>query len=365
MGTSAQPQAAEGTTAGQAVATTTEEQAAEKESKTALAIGTLPKEIKDALILRRQQALVTAEIAGTNWGKGLDAQTRMRVSQWAQSAGIDPATELDVLGGRFYKNAQYYIRRLSEMLNAGIVEYAYVDHVEVDERLVTMAARADNAELAQTAQREIDRRTMMRIQYQIPDEAKGASVFHVKLKAVPQEFSAAKWCGGGTRKSDPVGDSFPVETSETRAARRCLRFIASHDPNFRPFIEKHDDDQIDQDIGGELRDGLLRAKEELQRAVEFSRPKPMMQIAAANDPYGTGTPTATPERVPVQAEVKAPPAEKKEPAPDAIRQENREETRADRPEATEEVDRSDELELLDPEERARVAERLKTGKAPF
>lgn len=362
MGTTAQPQAAEN---GSTAVTKAKDEFEQEQSATQLAIGTLPDAIKNALILKRQQALVTAKLAATNWGQGLDRDTRLRIVQWAQAAGIDPATELDVLGGRFYKNSQYYIRRLSEMLAAGIVEYAYVDHIEVDPRLEQLA-NSTNAETAAMARQEIDRRMMMRIQYQAPEAAKSTAVFHVKLRAVAHEFTACKWCGGGTRTKDPVGDQFPVETSETRSARRCLRFIASHDPNFRPFIEQHDDDQIDQEIGGDLRDGLLKAKKEIAAAAEFTKPKPLMQLSAA-DPYSTSTATVQPgvEREAVAAAPETKPETKAAAAPAETKAPPAVDLEAAGAEDESVTDRSDELELLDPEERARVEERIRQGKAPF
>lgn len=272
------------------------------QSKTQLAIGSLPDAVKAQLTIQRQRNIVAAQIAGTNWGKGLDLETRRALADWANRAGIDPATELNVLGGSFYKNAYYYMRRLSEMADAKMVVYAYVDHVEVDARLVTMANRTDNTEIAAAARAEIDRRTMMRIQYAIPDKATGASIFHIMLTTVPHEFSAAKWCGGGTRAKDPVGDEFPVETSETRSIRRTMRLVALQNPAFKSLVEPNDDDSIDAMIGDKLREGLLRAKQDQIEAAEKLRPKPLMQIGAGDDPYGLETvKTVKPEKVPVEA----------------------------------------------------------------
>lgn len=270
------------------------------ESKTKLAIGMLPDEVKQGLILARQRNVVSAEIASANWGKGLDRDTRFRVAEWSQSVGLDPATELYVLGGNFYKNANYYLRKLSEMIEAGLVEYAYADHVEVDPRLETMAKRTDNLELAGQARAEIDRRTMMRIQYNIPDKAESSVVFHLKLNRVPVEFTAAKWCGGGTRKKDPVGDEFPVETSETRAIRRTLRLVASQNPQFATLVEPNDDDQINATIGPELREGLLKAKREAALAAESYKVKPLMALGAGDgytSPHTSEVRQPTPEKV--------------------------------------------------------------------
>lgn len=256
----------------------------ERISQTALAVGNLPDAVKNALIIKRQQNIVAAQIAGTNWGKGLDLATRRALSDWAMRAGLDPATELDVLGGRFYKNAQYYQRRLSELVEQNKVVYAYVEHVENDPRLAKIAADKTDPPRAARALGEMKRREDMRIQYGIPDKAVGASIFHIMLTNVGFEFSAAKWCGGGTRQKDPVGDEFPIETSETRALRRGMRLIAAQNPGLAHLVEVNDDDTIDADIGETLRAGLLRAKNDQIAAAAASIPKPMLQMTAG-DPY--------------------------------------------------------------------------------
>jgi hypothetical protein len=264
--------------------------------------------VKHALTLKRQRNIVTAQIAETNWGKGLDLETRRAVADWAQAVGIDPATELNVLGGNFYKNAYYYLRRQAELLEAGIIEYAYAEHVELSPDLLEMAKRHD--EHGAWAQEELTRRARQRILYNIPAKAESSVVWHVKVRGVPVEFTAAKWCGGGTRKKDPVGDEFPVETSETRAARRTMRLLADwrpSDPRLRAMLrDASDDDQINEDIGGKLREGLLRARQDAERTIENLRGRPIMQLKEGS-PYEGVQPAKRPEGQPV-AVVEAPAA---------------------------------------------------------
>lgn len=245
--------------------------------------------MKAALIVRRQQNIVTAQIAGTNWGKGLDLQTRRAVSDWAARAGLDPATELDVLGGRFYKNAQYYQRKLSELVEAGKVVYAYVEHVAIDPRLAKIANDSSNPDRQARARKLLEHREDMRIQYNVDDRAKAAAIFHIMLVGVGYEFSAAKWCGGGSRQKDPVGDEFPVETAETRAIRRGMRLIASQNPSLAALVERDgaDDDTIDADIGETLRAGLLRAKQDqMDSAEQFARMNRPLPALPEGNPYG-------------------------------------------------------------------------------
>jgi hypothetical protein len=333
--------------------------ATETESKTSFAIGNLPDDIKTALLLKRQQNIVAAEIAGTNWGKGLDRETRRAIADWSRTVDLDPATELDVLGGRFYKNAQYYQRKLSEAVNAGYIDYVILDHVEVDDRLETMAKRVDDPELAQMARKEIDRRTMMRVQMRIPDKAEAAVICRVKVKGIHIEFLGAKWCGGGTRQKDPVGDAFPVETAETRSIRRTMRLIAERkkDLPLAQLVEKNDDDHIDEEIGGVLRDGLARAHKDAEQAMRMARGTPLMALPQG-DPYSTGAmPTSMPkrerEKVPASGPVSsgAPPAKEgaEPPIPDSS-------TSTSTPQMHE--DFQNDLELLSPEERAEY-DRLK------
>jgi hypothetical protein len=46
----------------------------------------------------------------------------------------------------------------------------------------------------------------------------------------------------GGRPKDPVGEEFPVETSETRAWRRCLKLLVSHVPDEVRRIQMAEED---------------------------------------------------------------------------------------------------------------------------
>lgn len=184
-------------------------------------IGKLPPEYQQALELRKMRNQVAAQIAATNWGKGLDLATVRGIADWGQQFRVDVTTEIHILGGNIYLNASFYLRQLAEMIAAGLVEYAFADHVEHDPRLAKLGAEGEG---------EITRRLRERLLRQIPDEAKSAVVFRVKLRSMEKEIVGVKWCGGGTRKNDPVGEQFPVETSETRAARKAMRLLTSHVP---------------------------------------------------------------------------------------------------------------------------------------
>lgn len=182
----------------------------------------LPPEILAAIELRKAQNLVTAQLAALNWGKALDIEARRAVAEWGRRNNVDVTTEIDVLGNNIYLNARFFLRKLSDMIDAGLVEYAVDDYVHADARLAKIGT--------EQAIREDERRAMERIKHGIPEAATGACIFRVKLKSMSEEVTGANWCGGGTRKSDPVGEAEPVKTAGSRAARRAMRKLASHLP---------------------------------------------------------------------------------------------------------------------------------------
>lgn len=194
----------------------TEIQLAEK-----VAIGTLPPEFQQALEMRKLQNQVAGQLASLNWGKGLDLNTRRAIADFGQQFRVDTTTEIDLLGGNVYLKAVFYLRQLSELIAQGLVEYAIADHIEEDPRL---------ARLGPDGEGEISRRLRERIRYGVPDKAASAVVFRVKLRSMDKEVVGIKFCGNGVRKNDPVGEDKPQETSETRAARRCMRLLSSHVP---------------------------------------------------------------------------------------------------------------------------------------
>lgn len=201
-----------------------------------IGIGALPLAVQQQLELRKAMNIMAAELAKLSWGKALDQDTRRAISEWGRRFSVDVTTELDLLGNRLYLNASYYLRRLTGLIEQGLVEYAYPDHIEVDPRLEALATSADT-EVAGKATAEIHRRAFERIRHQADEKAKSTVVFRVKLYALREETTGCKWAGNGTRKNDPVGEQFPVESSESRAARRCVRQLVSHVPQVAQELE--------------------------------------------------------------------------------------------------------------------------------
>jgi hypothetical protein len=234
-------------------------------------VGNLPPAIQERLQLRRLSNQVAGELAKINWGAKLDLDTRRAVADWGRQFRVDVTTEIHVLGGNIYLNAAFWLRKLSELVAEGVVEYAVADHVEDDPRLKKLGPEGEG---------EYSRRLRERIMHAIPDAATSAVVFRVKLRSMEKEVVGVKWCGGGTRKSDPVGDAMPVETSESRAARRAMRLIATHVPAASKEIEAI------ETSAEQLSERVVEAKARIAD-VEATRNPPRKAIAAGvdGDPY--------------------------------------------------------------------------------
>ena len=214
---------------------TSRELVAASRDRIAARMGMSAAEVEAALAVKKNQHLVAAKMSEMNWGKGLDEMTRRAVAAYLERNKLD-LTEVDVLGGNLYRNARYYKRRLAEMVEDGKIEYVKSDWVHKDARLDVHADEWSTTEKT--------RRGRVRIEYGIPDAAIGACVFRVKVHGMNVEITAAKWCGGGTRQKDPVGDAFPMESSETRSCRRAMTLVASSIPALR----WHEDDLTEQGV---------------------------------------------------------------------------------------------------------------------
>lgn len=274
------------------------------------AIGQLPPEIQQAIELRKAKNLVAAQIAALSWGEKLDTDTRRAVADWGLTFRVDATTEIHILGGRVYLNAQFYLRRLGELIAADLVEYAVADHVEDDPRLAKLGAEGEG---------ESSRRLRERLKHGIPDACVSATVFRVKLRSMEQEVSGAKWCGTGKKNkhgniADPIGEEFPVETSESRAARRAMRLLVSHIPK-----------EIQSEIAAveasaemmtaRIVDARERSKARDAAYLASERPAGMIASGTPDDPYASEIEQREKEAVKepaaeVKAEAKPTPAPK-------------------------------------------------------
>lgn len=231
---------------------TTREQIDASRARMAAKHGLSPADMQAALDVKRSLHLVAAKMSEMNWGKGLDEMTRRAVAAYLERNRLD-LTEVDVLGGNLYRNARYYKRRLAEMVEDGKIEYVKSDWVQNDARL-----DLHNDEWSTS---EKTRRDRVRIEYGIPDAATGACVFRIKVRGVDVEFTAAKWAGGGTRKADPIGEQFPIESSETRACRRAMTLCASSIPALRWREEDLTEQGVD--LSAVIREGRARSDREV------------------------------------------------------------------------------------------------------
>lgn len=257
------------------------------ELATALAVtkedmAALSTEQRAAIAERKNANIVSAQMAGTNWGKGLDQPTRRAVSDWGQRHGIDVATEIFVLGGSIYLNAQFYINRLVEMVKAGHVLDFSQDMVQHDARLGEVLAevlpadasdeeRAELREAQAKARREIRRRRDIRIMYGIPESATAAVVTTIRLTRLPSvPFVGIKWAPhANSQHRDPVGTDYPQESALTRSARRALKQVVRHLPEVVEWLEGAEEDAI------ATVDTAIRASvERSERAAVAAGPEP-------------------------------------------------------------------------------------------
>lgn len=191
------------------------------ESPTTAVARPLPEAYRVAIEERKALNEVSRQIANQSWGKSLDGNTVRAIAEYARRYHIDPATELDILGGRIYRNANYFIRRGGDLLRRGIVTDIQVAHVNADPRLDALVSRN-----VAGAQDELDRRTLARIKHNIPDGAKGACVVSISL-ASGALVEGANYAG---LEKDPVGTANPGKTAESRAYRRAWRLLVDTIP---------------------------------------------------------------------------------------------------------------------------------------
>jgi len=257
-------------------------------------VGQLPEALQASIRLRKLANASAAKLAAQNWGKDMDEGTRRAVANWCHVNDVDPATEFELLGNKFYKNAAWHLRKLAELAAQGVVEYAVADHVNNDLRLITLGKSGD-PEMEAWAKAEDARRIRERVTRQIPDEATGACLFRIKLYSMAQEVVGVAWAGGGTKSKvvsggaikasdafDPIGTAEPVKTTESRAARRAIRLLAYHAPDLAKQLEQGMGDTADLQV-------RIQRDKELNR-----RPDPItgQPVAIPRDPYARPQVTA-------------------------------------------------------------------------
>lgn len=231
MGTPQTPEPATGT----GVQTTDANAAAlaeQRRSQSAEAFATLPVADRVEIMRRRQANIVTAQIASTNWGKGMDPNTAKAISDWGERHGIDVTKEINVLGGNIYLNAEFYLNRLATLIERGRVLDWRQRFVNEDPRL-----RDDvPAEVQEKAERR-----QLRIAHNIPEGATSAVVTELWLTSMPHTaIVGVKWAP--RHESDPIGAKFPQESALTRSARRCLKQAIRYLPEVARYVQGAEED---------------------------------------------------------------------------------------------------------------------------
>jgi hypothetical protein len=289
--------------------------------KTALAVtkedmAALSTEQRAMIAQRKNANIVAAQLAGLNWGKELDSATNRAVADWGQRHGVDVTTEIHVLGGNIYLNAQFYLNRLIDLVRAGQVLDFQQWFVQDDPRLAealnevvpATAGEAERLELEESKARirkEIRFRREMRIKYSVPDTATAAVVTEVRLVKMPHvPFMGIKWAPHpNSRSADPVGKDYPQETALTRSARRALKQIVRHIPEVAKWLEGAEEDAI------ATVDKAIAENVERNQRKNLGTGEPRQLGAGAP---GTFTPKAVPEPDYITSEDVVPPAKGKQ-----------------------------------------------------
>jgi hypothetical protein len=221
--------------------------------------GVLPPEAARLIAERKAVNAVSRAIMGMSWGQQLDANTAQAIAEYARRYGMDPARHLDLLGGKLYPNAQYYIEQGAALMQAGLVASVRQQHIEADARLTARyerlreweqeaidAGRKEDAyqyaQDARDARQEILERESLRIRFNVPEKAAAAVVTWITLVGQQEPIAGCNWAGGGVKQRDPVGEAEPSKTAESRSARRAWRQLVRVCPELTERIATVDED---------------------------------------------------------------------------------------------------------------------------
>lgn len=264
-------------------------------------IGKLPAHLEAGLELVRQHGQVSAALAAMTWGKGMTAITRRAVSSYCERWGLDPLTELDILGGNFYITSEFYIRKLGELREAGRVVDFWLEHIHNDERIGYTFRQDEHApaDVKEEARRLWYRNMLKRAEFNVPEAAGAACVCYIKLPGDGHLVAAAKWGGNGTsvlqpkrgggKSPNPVVEDNPELAVESQAIRRAMRCVTSHVTGGLMLNQIEAElTLLNEEHGDEIAAAELRGK----RARELERPEPAPRAlteGAAGDVYGMAT----------------------------------------------------------------------------
>lgn len=202
-------------------------------------------------------------LEGMEWGSGnqvvkgshFSKQTRYALAEFCHIVGANPMTQVDILGGKPYLNASYWIERI-------VKDPLYIDFSQRDitktseERIRELAQKrwktyeklseaGQDAEAAKQLARAVDLDeeaediAQARNHYGVPDNVTSAVETTIRrfMNSAPMEkirdgeiskdeadewiieVKECNWAGG--QQKDPVGNAEPEKTARTRSLRRC------------------------------------------------------------------------------------------------------------------------------------------------
>jgi len=155
-----------------------------------------------ASIARQQKMLrLTAQaVAENGWGKEISPVARQAVVRYCLEIGADPIRHVHVLAGNVYLNAAFWMELVAANPKFRRPEEELIHH---DDR---------------ASQEENERRKARRVEFGVPENAKGAAVVTLHYEG-RGPFLGVNWAGA--RKNDPVGDAEPTKSALTRAYRKA------------------------------------------------------------------------------------------------------------------------------------------------
>lgn len=250
----------------------------------------LPLEVRQQLELRRMMNQVASAIANLSWGKALDVPTRRAIAEYCHKYGVDPLTEVDILGGNLYINADYWKRRMGELRQQGIIADFRLDHIHRDERLEKIMNDTNApAEYRRKATDEWYRTQFERARHNVPEQAAAACVCYIWLAVGGHPVEGCKWGGndtsvmqprsGGGSSPNPIVENNPELSVESQSIRRAMVMVASHLPAVLPNPEAMAADA--KLLAASIDDAKAR-----DAAIDAAQPKGFTPIpGTAADPY--------------------------------------------------------------------------------
>lgn len=190
----------------------------------------LPAHYAEEIMRRKEFNAVATAIRGTVWGKEASEGVVRAVAEYARRIGADAVRHVEILGGRIYLTADYYREKAAPLIAAGLCAPPEFEQIAADARLDTLAA--GDSKLKAWAEEERDRRMVLRIKHGVPEGAKAATICRIAMRN-GTALEGVNWVGG-TSKRDPVGDSEPTKTAESRAERRAWRRLVEVQPTLMP-----------------------------------------------------------------------------------------------------------------------------------